>query len=76
MSVFDKLPLALLPHHDGSALYVPNQNPKLLDVLKIRIRIHKALGPVKEVRVRYSESGEAFPSPVAKVVKREGGWSW
>ena len=46
MSVFDKLPLALLPHHDGSALYVPNQNPKLLDVLKIRIRIHKSLGTI------------------------------
>ena len=76
MSSFDKIPLALLPHHDGSALYVPNQKPKLLDVLKIRIRIHKTLGSVKEVRVRYSESGEAFPSPVAKVIKREGGWSW
>lgn len=76
MSSFDKLPLALLPHHDGSALYVPNQSPKVLDVLKIRVRIHKALGTVKEVRVRYSESGEAFPSPPMKVIKREGGWSW
>ncbi len=60
MSVFDKLPLALLPHHDGSALYVPNQNPKLLDVLKIRIRIHKALGPVKEVRVRSARAVRRF----------------
>ncbi len=76
MSTFDKLALALLPHHDGSALYVPNQNPKLGDTVKIRIRIHKALGAVKEVRVRYSESGEAFPSPPARVLKREGGWTW
>ena len=68
MSVFDKLPLALLPHHDGSALYVPNQKPQLGDSIKIRIRIHKTLGAVKEVRVRFSESGEAFPSPLAKVV--------
>ena len=70
------LELSLQPHHDGSALYVPNQNPKLLDKVKIRIRIHKALGAVKEVRVRYSESGEAFPTPPAKVIKRDGGWSW
>ena len=76
MSVFDKLPLALLPHHDGSALYVPNQKPRLGDSIKIRIRIHKALGAVKELRVRFSESGEAFPSAPAKVVKREAGWSW
>lgn len=70
------LDFSLHPHHDGSALYIPNQNPKLLDKIKIRIRVHKALGNVKEVRVRYSESGEAFPTPPAKVVKRDGGWSW
>ena len=70
------LPLALQPHHDGSVLYVPNQNPKLLDKIKIRIRIHDAIGKVREVRVRFSESGEAFPSAPAKVVGRDGGWSW
>jgi hypothetical protein len=70
------LPLALQPHHDGSALYVPNQSPVLLDKIKVRIRIHDAIGKVKEVRVRFSESGEAFPAPPAKVIKREGGWSW
>jgi len=71
-----ELPLALQPHHDGSALYVPNQSPVLGEVVKLRIRIHEALGKVAEVRVRFSESGEAFPSPPAKVVKREGKWSW
>lgn len=70
------LPLALQPHHDGSALYVPNQSPKLLDKLKIRIRVHSAIGKVREVRVRFSESGEAFPTPPAKVIKTEGNWSW
>jgi alpha-glucosidase len=70
------LPLALQPHHDGSALYVPNQSPVLGEVVKLRIRIHDAIGKVAEVRVRYSESGEAFPTPPAKVVKREGKWSW
>ncbi len=71
-----ELPLALQPHHDGSALYVPNQSPVLGDKVKIRVRIHDAIGKVAEVRVRYSESGEAFPTPPAKVVKRDGKWSW
>ncbi len=70
------LPVALQPFHDGSELYVLNQKPALLDTVKVRVRIHSALGEVKEVRVRYSESGEAFPSPPAKLVKCEGEWSW
>ncbi len=71
-----KLPLALQPFHDGSAMYVPNQAPQLGQEVKVRIRVHAALGDVKEVRVRYSESGEAFPSPPARVMRREGQWTW
>ncbi len=70
------LDLSLHPHHDGSVLYVPNQHPKLLDKLKIRIRVHSALGRVKELRVRYSESGEAFPSEPAVVIHKDGQWWW
>ncbi len=70
------LPLAHQPHHDGSALYVPNQSPVLGEKIKIRIRIHASIGKVAEVRVRYSESGEAFPTPPAKVIKRDGKWLW
>jgi alpha-glucosidase len=76
MSKALELPLAHQPHHDGSALYVPNQSPALGEKLKIRIRIHDAIGKVAEVRVRYSESGEAFPTPPAKVFKRDGKWTW
>jgi alpha-glucosidase len=76
MSSALELPLALRPHHDGSALYVPNQKPQLLDKLKIRIRVHKAIGKVAAVKVRFSESGEAFPTPPAKVIKTEDGWTW
>ena len=57
-------------------LYVPNQQPKLLDKVKLRVRVHSALGQLKQVVVRFSESGEAFPSPPAKVIKREGEWTW
>jgi alpha-glucosidase len=75
-SKLDSLPRGLWPHHDGSELYVSNQNPKLGDKLKLKIRIHKDLGKVKAVRVRFSESGEAFPTPPAKLVSSNNGWSW
>lgn len=70
------LSLALQPHHDGSALYVLNQKPQLGDSVKLRVRIHDAIGKVAEVRAMFSESGELFPTPKAKVVKREGRWAW
>ena len=70
------IPLALQPHHDGSALYVPNQKPKLLDKVKLRIRIHNAIGKVANVRVRYTDSGEPFPTAPAKVLRRDGSWVW
>lgn len=76
MSKLSKLPLGLWPHHDGSELYVVNQHPKLLETVKLRVRVNAAIGEVKRVVVRYSESGEAFPSPAAKVVKRQGSWTW
>ena len=76
MTNFSALPLALQPHHDGSALYVPNQQPKLLEKVKVRVRIHDAIGKVVSVKVRFSESGEAFNTDAAKVIKREGGWTW
>lgn len=76
MSKIDNLPIALRPHHDGSVLYVLNQAPKLLDKVKIRVRIHSAIGDVQMVQVRFSESGEAFPTGPAKVVKTAGDWTW
>ena len=75
MSAFKHLPLELHPHHDGSAYYVSNPAPKLLEKVKVRLRVHEALGEVENVIVRFSESGEAFPSAPAKVVAQGGGWS-
>ena len=71
-----KLPLALRPHHDGSALYVPNQKPQLHDRVTLRLRVHEALGSVREVRVRFSDSGEPFMTEPAKLASREGSWAW
>jgi len=76
LAKLSSLPLGLRPHHDGSALYVSNQKPKLLDKVKLRIRIHESLGEIKQVQARFSESGEAFPTPPSKVVKKADGWTW
>ena len=70
------IPLGLLPHHDGSAVYVLNQQPKLLDEVKLRVRIHNSLGAVKAVAVRYSDSGENYETPPARLVANKGGWAW
>ena len=68
--------ISLQPHHDGSALYVLNQKPKLLDKVKVRVRVHSSLGKLAQVLVRQSENGEAFFQAPAKIVKTEGDWSW
>ena len=75
MSNLKNLPLELRPHHDGSAYYVSNPAPKLLEKVKVRLRVHEAIGEVSSVIVRFSESGEAFPTAPAKVVAQAGGWS-
>ena len=68
--------LDLQPHHDGSALYVANQRPELMEKVKIRIRTHQSLGKVTRVLVRQSDSGEAFLStPFKKLIHRHG-WDW
>lgn len=71
-----QIPLALQPHHDGSALYVPNQKPKLLEKVKLRIRIHTSIGKVANVRVRFTDSGEPFPTAPARVLRKVGAWVW
>ena len=76
MSTLAKLKLAHRPHHDGSALYIANQKPTLLDDVKARVRIHDAIGEVSTVQILASDSGEAFSTGPAKVVKRVGKWSW
>ena len=68
--------LALQPHHDGSSLYVSTQRPKLSEKVKLRIRIHSSLGPIKQVLIRQSDSGEGFLTPKLKVFAKRHGWSW
>jgi len=70
------LALALYPHHDGSSLYVSTDKPKLLGEVKVKVRVHDAIGKVKEVRVRATENGEVYNLPPAKKLKGAAGWSW
>jgi alpha-glucosidase len=51
-------PHHLLPHHDGSALYVSSQAPELGDVVTVRVRIPAAFGPVVMVRARSNPDRE------------------
>lgn len=67
---------ALLPHHDGSKLYVSNQRPKLNEFVGLKVRIHQSLGSVAKVSARYSDNGEAFFSKRAKPTPGEDGWTW
>lgn len=68
--------LALMPHHDGSKLYIPDQHPQLLDHVLLRIRVHQSLGEVAKVSARQSENGEAFFSKRAKPIPGQDGWMW
>ena len=70
------IPLALRPHHDGSALYIQNQKPKLNEKVKLRVRVHGSIGDIKQVVARQSDSGEGFfTAPFKKVFTRHG-WAW
>ena len=74
------LDFSLQPHHDGSALYIANQKPKLLEKVKVRVRVHPKfeaqIGKLAKVIIRQSENGEAFLQAPAKIVKSNDGWTW
>ena len=74
------LDFSLQPHHDGSALYIANQKPKLLEKVKVRVRVHPKfeaqIGKLAKVIIRQSENGEAFLQAPAKIVKSNDGWIW
>ena len=71
-----KLPLALWPHHDGSALYVSPQTPILEGRVKLKIRIHQSMGKIERVSIRQSDSGEGFLSAPLKRLHTRHGWDW
>lgn len=67
--------MALLPHHDGSPLYVSNQNPELGDVVEVRLRVPEGFGPVERVAVRSLPDTEPWVDEAACAGTVDG-WQW
>lgn len=66
---------ALLPHHDGSPLYVSNDAPGLGETVAVRVRIPHAHGSPASVLVRSSPDAEPRFAAAARVATA-GGWDW
>ena len=65
----------LRPHHDGSPLYVSNENPAIGEVVEVRVRVPEGYGPIARVFVRSNPDHE--PAWVeASVDGVVDGWQW
>ncbi|MEO7722266.1 MAG: glycoside hydrolase family 13 protein [Pseudolysinimonas sp.] len=51
-------PLAELPHHDGSPLYVSEQSPELGQSVRVRVRVPRVFGTMRIVRTRSNPDRE------------------
>ena len=66
--------MQLIPHHDGSDLYVSNSAPKIGDVVEFKVRVPKST-PVDELHIRFFHDGEPR-TRVAKLTKKTSVESW
>ena len=66
--------MQLIPHHDGSELYVSNSAPKIGDKVEFRIRVPKNI-KVDQVHIRFFHDGEPRTRE-AKKVKSNSVESW
>jgi len=70
-------PLGLIPHHDGSELYVSNAAPSLGEEVTVRVRIPRAFGPVTAVKTRSNPDHEPrFSDAVLVSAGSADGWDW
>lgn len=67
--------LDLVPHHDGSPLYVSNQAPGLGDLVRVRVRIPQSFPSVDAIRARSNPNHEPRYA-VATLVASLDGWDW
>ncbi|WP_243229773.1 glycoside hydrolase family 13 protein [Microbacterium sp. CIAB417] len=65
----------LLPHHDGSGLYVSDQAPALGDVVTVRLRVPAGYGPLDAVRTRSNPDHEPEWTDATRVGEADG-WEW
>jgi len=66
---------ALLPHHDGSALYVSDDAPALGDTVTVRLRVPAGYGPLAAVRTRSNPDHEPEWTDAVHVGSADG-WDW
>lgn len=66
---------ALLPHHDGSPLYVSDCAPALGDIVLVRLRVPSGYGPLAAVRTRSNPDHEPEWTDAARVGAADG-WDW
>ena len=65
----------LLPHHDGSDLYVSTQAPALGETVQVRVRVPQSYGPIRAVRTRSNPDHEPRFSDAALISSADG-WDW
>ncbi len=71
----DLPPLAAHPHHDGSPLHVSTQEPRLGEPVSVRLRVPRAFGPLRQVRVRSNPDREPAYAE-ARVVHEDAAAVW
>ena len=70
---------SVLPHHDGSALHVSDGSPRLGDVVRVRVRMPRAFGPVAAVHARSHPDGEPRFSAARRLTcapEQADAWEW
>lgn len=65
----------LLPHHDGSPLYVANDAPELGEAVRVRLRVPEGYGPLAAVRTRSNPDHEPEWADAARLGVVDG-WEW
>ena len=65
----------LIPHHDGSPLYVSNLAPELGETVTVRLRVPSGYGPLSAVRTRSNPDHEPEWTD-AELLGSADGWDW
>ena len=65
----------LVPHHDGSPLYVSNAEPALGETVRVRVRVPVEYGPLTAVRTRSNPDREPAWTD-ATLIGSADGWDW
>lgn len=65
----------LLPHHDGSPLYVSNAAPQLGETVEVRLRVPESFAPIERVQVRSTPDREPWYDEAVRLGASDG-WQW